>query len=100
MTQQQGNPGIERLCALAGVSRAGYYRHWQASAPRHAETALRDEIQRLTLANRHYGYRRITCCCAAARPGGRGGFDRPVYRGGLHSPTAALGAQLSGAGDV
>jgi transposase-like protein len=39
MTQQQGNPGIERLCALAGVSRAGYYRHWQASAPRQAETA-------------------------------------------------------------
>jgi transposase-like protein len=39
MMQRQGNPGIERLCALAGVSRAGYYRHWQASAPRQAETA-------------------------------------------------------------
>jgi transposase InsO family protein len=60
MMQLQGSPGIERLCALAGVSRAGYYRHWQASAPRQEETALRDEIQRLTLANRHYGYRRIT----------------------------------------
>jgi transposase InsO family protein len=58
--QLRGNPGIERLCALSGVSRASYYRHWQASAPRQVETALRDEVQRLSLANRHYGIRRIT----------------------------------------
>jgi transposase InsO family protein len=51
--------GIEQLCRLAGVSRAGYYRHWRASAPRREETGLRDAIQRLALANRHYGYRRI-----------------------------------------
>ena len=55
----QGGLGIERMCRLAGVSRAGYYRHWQASAPRREETGLRDAIQRLALANRHYGYRRI-----------------------------------------
>jgi putative transposase len=55
----QGGFGIERLCRLAGVSRAGYYRHWRASAPRREETALRDAIQRLALAHRHYGYRRI-----------------------------------------
>ena len=48
------------MCALAAVSRAGYYRHWRASAPRHEEAELRDEIQRLALAQRHYGYRRIT----------------------------------------
>jgi len=59
-TQQQGNLGIERMSALAGLSRAGYYRHWQASAPRQEEMALRDEIQRLSLENRHYGVRRIT----------------------------------------
>jgi len=47
------------MCALAQVSRAGYYRHWQASAPRQEETGLRDQVQRLSLANRHYGYRRI-----------------------------------------
>lgn len=47
------------MCRLAGVSRAGYYRHWQKSAPRQEETGLRDVIQRLALANRHYGYRRI-----------------------------------------
>jgi transposase InsO family protein len=57
--QQQGFE-IERMCALTGVSRAGYYRHWQASAPRQEETAVRDEIQRLSLANRHHGYRIIT----------------------------------------
>ena len=55
----QGGLPVERLCALAGVSRAGYYRHWQASAPRREETAVRDAIQRLALAHRHYGYRRI-----------------------------------------
>jgi len=45
---------------LAQVSRAGYYRRWQTVAPRTAETALRDEVQRVALAERHYGYRRIT----------------------------------------
>jgi len=55
----QGGLPVERLCALAGVSRAGYYRHWQASAPRREETAVRDAIQRVALAHRHYGYRRI-----------------------------------------
>jgi transposase InsO family protein len=55
----QGELGVEGLCRLGGVSRAGYYRHWQASAPRQEETGLRDAIQRLALAHRHYGYRRI-----------------------------------------
>jgi putative transposase len=50
---------VEWLCRLSDVSRAGYYRHWQASAPRREETELRDAIQRLALANRRYGYRRI-----------------------------------------
>jgi transposase InsO family protein len=56
----QGNPTIGRMCALASVSRAGYYRHFEASAPRQEETGVRDAIQRLAVANRHYGYRRIT----------------------------------------
>jgi transposase InsO family protein len=47
------------MCALAGVGRAAYYRHWCQSAPLREETALRDEIQRLALGNRFYGYRRI-----------------------------------------
>ena len=56
----QGELAIERMCALAGVSRAGYYRAWAASAPQAEETGLRDAIQRAAIANRHYGYRRIT----------------------------------------
>jgi len=58
--QPQGELTIERMCVLTGVSRAGYYRAWAASAPRAEETGVRDAIQRAAIANRHYGYRRIT----------------------------------------
>jgi len=61
MTQQQGALAVDRMCGLAQVSRAGYYRYWQAAEPRRSETALRDELQRLALAQRrYYGYRRLT----------------------------------------
>jgi len=58
----QGPVTIERLCRLARVSRAGYYRFWQASAPRQHDTVVRDTIQRLVLGNGRYhrGYRYIT----------------------------------------
>jgi putative transposase len=56
----QGEPTIERLCTLAQVSRAGYYRHWAASAPRQEEIAVRAAIHDVALAHEHYGYRRIT----------------------------------------
>jgi len=62
----QGELGIERMCQLAGVSRAGFYRHWQASAPRQEETGLRDAIQKLALRHRHYGYRRIAASLSRA----------------------------------
>jgi putative transposase len=55
----QGELTVERMCGLAGISRAGYYRHWGASAPRQEETCVRDAVQRLALAHEHYGYRRI-----------------------------------------
>src|SRR3546814_12448843 len=55
-------------------SRAGYYRHWQARAPCREETDLQDAIQRLALANRRYGYRRITALLRSEeRPGGEEG---------------------------
>jgi hypothetical protein len=57
MEQQGNHTGIERICGLAGVSRAGYYRHWLASQPRQEETALRHEIQLLSLVQRKNGYR-------------------------------------------
>ena len=65
MTCRQGEaskaaPSIERMCALAGVSRGAFYRGWGERAPGEAETAVRDAIHRLALSHRHYGYRRIT----------------------------------------
>ena len=60
MTGPQGSgSSVERLCRLGEVGRAVYYRRWHERAPRREETALRDVVQRLCLANRHYGYRRI-----------------------------------------
>ena len=56
----QGDLTVERMCGLAGVGRPGYYRHWKRSAPRQEETAVRDLIQQVALANRFYGYRRVT----------------------------------------
>src|SRR6202790_4638168 len=55
----QGELTVERMCALVGVNRAGYYHHWKASAPRQEETAVRDTIQRVALTTRRYGYRRV-----------------------------------------
>ena len=63
MTQLQGvGPAspVERMCALAGVSRGAYYRGWGERAPGREETALRDRLQQLALSHRFYGYRRIT----------------------------------------
>lgn len=62
VSMPQGSPvTIERLCRQSGVSRAGYYRFWRASAPRAHDTTVRDAIQRLALANgRHRGYRLVT----------------------------------------
>jgi transposase InsO family protein len=47
------------MCWAARVSRAGYYRAWQAAEPDSEEMELRDHIQRIALANRFYGYRRV-----------------------------------------
>lgn len=59
MTGPQGEGRIERLCGLANVSRASFYRSWAQAQPDEEEMALRDAIQRLALAHRHYGHRRI-----------------------------------------
>jgi transposase InsO family protein len=73
----QGQLTVERMCALAGVSRSGYYRAWQASAPREEDTALRDAIQRIAVTNRRYGYRRIA---AALRRDGWAANHKRILR--------------------
>lgn len=59
MTQQQGEIGIERLCELGRVVRASYYRWWKRARPQPADGELRDRLQRICLAHRYYGYRRV-----------------------------------------
>ena len=57
----QGGLGIERMCQLAQVSRAGFYRTRQGHQPMDEEMAVRAAIQHLALEQRRrYGYRRIT----------------------------------------
>lgn len=51
---------VQHLCKLAGVSRASYYRRFEARAPREADVELTSQIQRLSLRHKFYGYRRIT----------------------------------------
>ena len=50
----------QRLCALAGVSRTGFYRWQHAPPPADADLDLRDDIQRIALEWPCYGSRRVT----------------------------------------
>ena len=50
---------IQRLCRLADVSRAGYYRHLAPNGARRDDADMRDAIHRVALIDRFYGYRRI-----------------------------------------
>jgi transposase InsO family protein len=57
----QGSLSIERMCLLAEVSRAGFYRSLQDQAPLEEETEVRSAIQQIALEHRRrYGSRRIT----------------------------------------
>lgn len=57
----QGNLSIERMCQLAPVSRAGFYRSLAAAAPAEEDLHVRAAIQEIVLAHRRrYGYRRVT----------------------------------------
>ena len=57
----QGSLSIERMCYLARVSRAGFYRSLAEQMPQEEEMELRAAIQEIALEHRRrYGYRRIT----------------------------------------
>jgi putative transposase len=61
MMPLQGRLSIERMCHLAPVSRAGFYRHLQDRAPAQEEMEVRSTIQAIAVEHRRrYGYRRIT----------------------------------------
>jgi putative transposase len=57
----QGSLSVERMCQLAAVSRAGYYRFLQEKTPREEEMEVRARIQEIALSHRRrYGCLRIT----------------------------------------
>jgi transposase InsO family protein len=57
----QGSLSIERMCYLAQVSRAGFYRSLSEQMPVEEEMEVRSAIQRIAVEHRRrYGYRRIT----------------------------------------
>ena len=57
----QGGLSVNRMCQLAQVSRAGFYRHWQEHEPPQEEMELRSTIQQIFLKHRRrYGSPRIT----------------------------------------
>lgn len=65
MMSRQSTLTVERMCQLAPVSRAGFYRFLeQSKSPDEAaqeEVQVRSQIQRIALAHRRrYGYRRLT----------------------------------------
>ena len=51
---------VQRLCVLAQVSRAGFYRWRHAPPAEDADIDLRDEIQKIALEWPCYGWRRMT----------------------------------------
>jgi transposase InsO family protein len=60
MMHLQGSLSIERMCALAQVSRASYYRSLAETAPEEEEMQVRVAIQEIVLEHRRrYGYRRV-----------------------------------------
>jgi hypothetical protein len=57
----QGSLGIEQMCQLAQVSRAGFYRSLQEQRPVEEEMEVRSAIQQIVLEHRRrYGYRRVS----------------------------------------
>ena len=56
----QGGLGIERMCRLAEVSRASFYRSLQEELPAEEDMEVRSAIQQIAVEHRRrYGYRRI-----------------------------------------
>jgi putative transposase len=57
----QGGLSIERMCRLADVGRAGFYRSLEPAAKSEDEAELRSVIQKIVLEHhQRYGYRRVS----------------------------------------
>lgn len=60
MTTTNPAHDVQRLCRLAGVSRATYYRRAAVGAAKNFDHDLQEAIQRICLKHKYYGYRRVT----------------------------------------
>ena len=60
MSEAHPEADVQRLCQLAGVSRASFYRHREESDPDATDHAIADAIQHICLKHKYYGYRRVT----------------------------------------
>ena len=57
----QGRLSVERMCRLAPVSRAGFYRSFKEQMPLEEDMEVRSAIQEVALEHRRrYGYRRLS----------------------------------------
>ena len=57
----QDTLGVEPMCRLAGVSRAGFYRYLAQRHPQEEDMEVRSAIHEIVLEHRRrYGYRRVT----------------------------------------
>ena len=57
----QGSLSVERMCRVAAVSRASFYRWLEPSMPVEEEMEVRSTIHSVALEHRRcYGYRRVT----------------------------------------
>jgi transposase InsO family protein len=75
MMPLQGSLSIERMCELARVSRASFYRSLKEQRPAEEETEVRAAVQQIALEHRRrYGYRRI--CAELRRRGIRANHKR------------------------
>ncbi len=77
MMQLQGELTVDRMCYLARVSRASFYRYLRRKSPVETDMELRSQMQRLSVGNRLYGYRRI---CAGLRRCGFAANHKKVLR--------------------
>ena len=57
----QGSLSVERMCQLADVSRASFYRSWIEHSPAEEDMEVRSAVQQIALEHRRrYGSRRVT----------------------------------------
>jgi putative transposase len=60
MSQTHPEADVQRLCRLAGISRASFYRHREERDQDAADHDLQDAIQHICLKHKYNGYRRVT----------------------------------------